>query len=219
MPLAGGAAATPTRPADRAPARQRQGRCPRCGPSCAASRTCATSATCCRRLGPVVRRHRPGLLDRPPRGVGRRVRADGPGVRPLRDPRPRGRAPAAVLASAGSTTASAAGCSPTPAFVPFDVYRRSHFAHHKDEIGPDEPDIGLYAGYPITRDSLRRKLRRDAFGNSGWKNLKGLLLAVRSTGGPAGRAAHPRRAGGAAGRSSPPSVDPSSTSCSGWPRG
>jgi fatty acid desaturase len=67
-----------------------------------------------------------------------------------------------------------------PAFVPFDAYRRSHFAHHKDEMGPNEPDLGLYHGYPITHDSMMRKLERDAFGNSGWKNLKGLLLAFTS---------------------------------------
>ncbi len=67
-----------------------------------------------------------------------------------------------------------------PAFVPFDAYRRSHFAHHRDELGPGEPDIALYARYPVTRASWRRKLTRDAVGNSGWKNLKGLLLALRS---------------------------------------
>lgn len=65
-----------------------------------------------------------------------------------------------------------------PAFVPFDAYRRSHMAHHRDEMGPDEPDAKLYAGYPITRASFRRKLTRDALGPSGWKNLKGLLRAV-----------------------------------------
>ena len=69
-----------------------------------------------------------------------------------------------------------------PAFVPLDVYRRSHMAHHREEFGPNEPDLGLYSGYPIAVESWRRKLRRDAFGNSGWKNLKGLLLALRSSG-------------------------------------
>jgi fatty acid desaturase len=67
-----------------------------------------------------------------------------------------------------------------PAFVPFDAYRRSHFAHHKDELGPDEPDVALYRGYPITKASMRRKLRRDADGETGWKNLKGLLRAFTS---------------------------------------
>ncbi len=67
-----------------------------------------------------------------------------------------------------------------PGFVPLVAYRRGHMAHHKEEFGPNEPDMGLYAGYPITRASWHRKLRRDAFGNSGWKNLKALLLAFRS---------------------------------------
>jgi len=67
-----------------------------------------------------------------------------------------------------------------PAFVPLDGYRRSHMAHHRDEMGPEEPDLGLYAHYPIPSASLRRKLTRDAFFVSGWKNLKGLLLAVKS---------------------------------------
>lgn len=67
-----------------------------------------------------------------------------------------------------------------PSFVPLEAYRRSHFAHHKDEFGPNEPDLNLYNGYPVTRASLRRKLWRDARGTSGWKNLKGLLYAFKS---------------------------------------
>lgn len=66
-----------------------------------------------------------------------------------------------------------------PAFVPLELYRRSHFAHHRDEFGPDEPDLNLYAGYPITRASMQRKLVRDLRGSSGWKNLKVLIQAVR----------------------------------------
>ncbi len=66
-----------------------------------------------------------------------------------------------------------------PGFVPIQLYRRGHFAHHRDEFGPDEPDLGLYNGYPITRASMKRKLWRDLRGNSGWKNLKVLLQAAR----------------------------------------
>ena len=69
-----------------------------------------------------------------------------------------------------------------PAFVPLDIYRRSHMAHHRDEMGPEEPDRGLYAGYPITRASFRRKMTRDALGNSGWKNLKSLLRGLKFEG-------------------------------------
>ncbi len=67
-----------------------------------------------------------------------------------------------------------------PGFVPLAAYRRGHMAHHRDEFGPNEPDLNLYENYPITRASLWRKLRRDASGSSGWKNLKGLLNAFRS---------------------------------------
>src|SRR5262245_23974784 len=65
-----------------------------------------------------------------------------------------------------------------PSFTPIDLYRRGHMAHHRDEFGPDEPDIPLYRGYPITRDSFRRKLVRDATGRTGWKLFKGLLRGV-----------------------------------------
>jgi fatty acid desaturase len=65
-----------------------------------------------------------------------------------------------------------------PAFTPLDAYRRVHMAHHRDEMGPDEPDLGLYSGYPISRASLRRKLVRDAIGVSGWKNLAPLVKAA-----------------------------------------
>ena len=67
-----------------------------------------------------------------------------------------------------------------PAFIPLDAYRRSHFAHHKEEFGPNEPDLGLYVGYPISRASMGRKLLRDAVGISGWKNLKPLMRALLS---------------------------------------
>lgn len=66
-----------------------------------------------------------------------------------------------------------------PSFTAFDAYRRVHMAHHKDELGPDEPDMGLYSGYPITKASFRRKLTRDAFFVSGYKNLKGLWFAMK----------------------------------------
>lgn len=67
-----------------------------------------------------------------------------------------------------------------PGFVPLEAYRRGHMAHHKEEFGPNEPDMALYAGYPITTASWRRKLTRDATGNSGWKNLRALLGAFGS---------------------------------------
>lgn len=67
-----------------------------------------------------------------------------------------------------------------PTYQAMLAYRRVHFAHHRDEMGPNEPDIGLYAGYPIPKDSWRRKLKRDAIGNSASKNFRSLFRAVRA---------------------------------------
>lgn len=68
-----------------------------------------------------------------------------------------------------------------PAFTSTDAYRRVHMAHHRDEFGPDEPDIALYAGYPIGRASMRRKLIRDATGRTGLKLMHQFLGNVRSS--------------------------------------
>jgi fatty acid desaturase len=58
------------------------------------------------------------------------------------------------------------------------TYRLVHTQHHRDEFGPREPDFGLYAGYPVARDSLRRKLVRDATGVSGWKILRPVFTGL-----------------------------------------
>lgn len=65
-----------------------------------------------------------------------------------------------------------------PALVPISIYRRSHFAHHREEFGPDEPDLAFYRGYPCEPRDLYRRLVRDAVGISGWKNFKVLLVAL-----------------------------------------
>jgi fatty acid desaturase len=68
-----------------------------------------------------------------------------------------------------------------PDFTSTDAYRRVHMAHHRQEFGPDEPDVPLYRGYPISPDSLRRKLIRDATGRTGLKLMRGLLRGARSS--------------------------------------
>lgn len=67
-----------------------------------------------------------------------------------------------------------------PAFTPTGAYRRVHMAHHRQEFGPDEPDIALYAGYPVGPASFRRKLVRDATGRTGLRLLRAQLASVRS---------------------------------------
>ncbi|CAN5650972.1 fatty acid desaturase family protein [soil metagenome] len=69
-----------------------------------------------------------------------------------------------------------------PSFTPTEAYRRVHMAHHREEFGPNEPDIPLYADYPIAGDSFRRKLLRDATGRTGWRLMRDQLDGLRSTG-------------------------------------
>jgi fatty acid desaturase len=67
-----------------------------------------------------------------------------------------------------------------PAWTSTDAYRRVHMAHHREEFGPDEPDIPLYEGYPISPASMRRKLTRDATGRTGIRLLRQQLAGLRS---------------------------------------
>lgn len=67
-----------------------------------------------------------------------------------------------------------------PVMTSTQAYRRVHMAHHRREFGPDEPDVPLYANYPVTRASLRRKLVRDATGRTGLKLLRGQMRGFRS---------------------------------------
>ncbi len=68
-----------------------------------------------------------------------------------------------------------------PTFTPISLYRRGHFAHHKEEFGPNEPDFAFYGGYPCDRAALRRRLVRDAVGISGWKNFVPLFRGLKSS--------------------------------------
>ena len=67
-----------------------------------------------------------------------------------------------------------------PAFTNTDAYRRVHMAHHREEFGPNEPDIPLYANYPISQASFRRKMSRDAIGRTGLRLLTDQLRGLRS---------------------------------------
>ncbi|HJM97812.1 MAG TPA: fatty acid desaturase [Acidimicrobiales bacterium] len=60
-------------------------------------------------------------------------------------------------------------------------YRVGHMNHHRDEFGPNEPDFLLYSLYPITRNSLRRKLVRDSTGVSAFRILKPRFQRLRES--------------------------------------
>jgi fatty acid desaturase len=66
-------------------------------------------------------------------------------------------------------------------FVNTDGYRYVHMAHHREEFGPNEPDIPLYANYPITRASFWRKMRRDGLGSTGSRMLRGQFMSIFKT--------------------------------------
>ncbi len=57
-------------------------------------------------------------------------------------------------------------------------YRLAHTQHHRDEFGEKEPDFLLYANYPISKASMRRKMLRDISGVSGYKNLKPAFVGL-----------------------------------------
>ena len=67
-----------------------------------------------------------------------------------------------------------------PVYTNTDAYRRVHMAHHREEFGPNEPDIPLYANYPITTASFRRKMWRDVTGRTGLRLLVDQLRGLRS---------------------------------------
>jgi len=51
-------------------------------------------------------------------------------------------------------------------------YRRYHLTHHKYAQQPEDPDLILSAPFPITKESLRRKIIRDLTGQTFWKQRK-----------------------------------------------
>ena len=67
-----------------------------------------------------------------------------------------------------------------PVVTSTPAYRRVHMAHHREEFGPEEPDIPLYAHYPIAPASLRRKLMRDLTGRTGARLFVAQVRGFRS---------------------------------------
>jgi fatty acid desaturase len=59
-------------------------------------------------------------------------------------------------------------------------YARGHRAHHKFAGSHDDPDLPNYKAYPISRDSLCRKWRRDLLGTTGLKLLRALASGTSS---------------------------------------
>jgi len=56
-------------------------------------------------------------------------------------------------------------------------YRHYHLVHHRNTQQPNDPDLGLSAPFPITRESFVRKMIRDFTGQTGFKQRRAQILA------------------------------------------
>jgi len=61
-----------------------------------------------------------------------------------------------------------------PTFNNMRAYMRGHLEHHRLAGTAEDPDLPNYRDYPISRDRLWRKLRRDLSGQTGWRTLQGV---------------------------------------------
>jgi len=55
------------------------------------------------------------------------------------------------------------------------AYRRYHVMHHRFTQQKNDPDLGLSAPFPITRQSLKRKIIRDLTGQTAYQQRIGLI--------------------------------------------
>ena len=62
-----------------------------------------------------------------------------------------------------------------PVWSDLRPYRPYHLQHHAKTWTPDDPDLALATPFPITRDSMRRKIWRDLSGQTGWKRFRATL--------------------------------------------
>lgn len=62
-----------------------------------------------------------------------------------------------------------------PVWTDLAPYRPYHLKHHARTWTKDDPDLDLASPFPITRDSLRRKIWRDLSGQTGLKRLRATL--------------------------------------------
>lgn len=73
-----------------------------------------------------------------------------------------------------------------PLFFSMDSYKKLHLKHHLNPLVPDDPDLSLIGGYPISRRSFYRKLARDFLGISYFKFIR-YFIYLNSASGPGKR--------------------------------
>lgn len=65
-----------------------------------------------------------------------------------------------------------------PVFADTKTYRDYHMAHHVHAQTMKDPDLILSAPFPVTRESLRRKMMRDLTGQTGFKQRRAQIRAA-----------------------------------------
>ena len=63
-------------------------------------------------------------------------------------------------------------------------YRAYHLKHHRYTQQPEDPDLGLSAPFPISKDSFGRKVFRDLTGQTFFKQRSPLVMELFRTGKP-----------------------------------
>ncbi|NUL19929.1 fatty acid desaturase, partial [Agrobacterium tumefaciens] len=63
-----------------------------------------------------------------------------------------------------------------PIWNDLQKYRVHHVRHHAKTSTPDDPDLSLVAGFPVSKKSLTRKFLRDLTGITGLKFSLGRVL-------------------------------------------
>lgn len=63
-----------------------------------------------------------------------------------------------------------------PTWQDLKRYRKYHLRHHRFSGSPEDPDLSLIKGFPVSRASLLRKFLRDLVGVTGIKRVYGLIL-------------------------------------------
>jgi fatty acid desaturase len=62
-----------------------------------------------------------------------------------------------------------------PVWTDIGPYRAYHLQHHAKNWTSEDPDLDLATKYPVTRDSMKRKVWRDLSGQVGWKRARATL--------------------------------------------
>ncbi len=70
-------------------------------------------------------------------------------------------------------------------------YMREHLHHHQAVGSQEDPDLANYQDYPISRERLKRKLKRDLTDRTGWRNFS---FKMRQLGNLSGQTAEDRSA-------------------------